>query len=50
MSDISRFKDQSPDWELQYDVPRILQEIYEFNCDRWRDECTIQVRGTSSGY
>jgi len=50
ISDISRFKEQYPDWELQYDVPRILQEIYECNCDRWRDECTMPVRGTSSGY
>jgi len=49
ISDVSHFQGQYPAWKLQYDVPRILQEIYEYNCERWRDECAMLARGTSSG-
>ena len=49
ISDISHFQEQYPNWKLRYDVPRILEEIYERNCDRWREECTMKARGTSSG-
>jgi CDP-paratose 2-epimerase len=47
ISDVSHFQQQYPDWKLQYDVPLILQEIYEYNCDRWREECSMQAKGTS---
>jgi CDP-paratose 2-epimerase len=30
-----RFESHYPDWKLEYDVPRILQDIYEANVDRW---------------
>ncbi len=35
ISDLSKFKSHYPDWDLAYDVPRILREIYEQNSDRW---------------
>jgi CDP-paratose 2-epimerase len=35
ISDISKFQTHYPDWKLRYDVPRILQEIYAKNADRW---------------
>ena len=35
ISDLSKFKGRYPGWSLRYDVPRILEEIYEFNRDRW---------------
>jgi CDP-paratose 2-epimerase len=37
ISDLARFQSHYPDWQQQYDVPRILQEIYEKNCERWRN-------------
>jgi CDP-paratose 2-epimerase len=36
ISDLARFKEHYPDWELQYDVRGILQEIYDNNIDRWK--------------
>lgn len=35
ISDLSKFKSHYPDWDITYDVPRILGEIYEFNKERW---------------
>jgi CDP-paratose 2-epimerase len=35
ISDLAKFKQRYPGWSLRYDVPRILQEIYEFNRERW---------------
>lgn len=35
ISDLSHFRSHYPDWNLTYDIPRILQEIYETNRDRW---------------
>jgi CDP-paratose 2-epimerase len=35
ISDISHFQDHYPDWKLNYDVPAILHEIYDFNRQRW---------------
>jgi CDP-paratose 2-epimerase len=31
-----RFQRHYPDWKLHYDVPRIMREIYEANCERWK--------------
>jgi CDP-paratose 2-epimerase len=36
ISDLTRFKEHYPDWELQYDVKGILQEIYDNNIVRWK--------------
>jgi CDP-paratose 2-epimerase len=35
ISDTSRFEQHYPAWRLAYNVPRILQEIYEVNLERW---------------
>jgi CDP-paratose 2-epimerase len=36
ISDLSLFESHYPDWRLEYDVPRILSEMYELNAERWR--------------
>jgi CDP-paratose 2-epimerase len=36
ISDLARFKADYPDWQLKYDVPAILREIYEANFERWQ--------------
>lgn len=35
ISDLGKFQSHYPQWQLTYDVPRILQEIYEYNTERW---------------
>lgn len=35
ISDIAKFQSHYPEWQLTYDVPRILHEIYEHNAERW---------------
>jgi CDP-paratose 2-epimerase len=35
VSDLSRFKADYPQWDITYDVPRILQEMFEVNERRW---------------
>ena len=35
VGDLARFQGHYPDWKLQYNVPAILKEIYEFNRERW---------------
>jgi CDP-paratose 2-epimerase len=49
ISDVSHFQEQYPDWKVRYDVPGILREIHDCNCERWRDECAMLAKGTSSG-
>jgi CDP-paratose 2-epimerase len=48
ISDISRFQNHYPGWKLQYDVPRILKEIYELNLDRWSEKCLTAASATYS--
>jgi CDP-paratose 2-epimerase len=31
----ARFESHYPEWRMEYDVPRILKEIYEANVERW---------------
>jgi CDP-paratose 2-epimerase len=38
IGDNGRFEAHYPGWKLDYDVRRILEEIYERNRDRWRPE------------
>ncbi|MGB5960407.1 MAG: NAD-dependent epimerase/dehydratase family protein [Coleofasciculaceae cyanobacterium] len=38
ISDNSKFIKHYPNWKLKYNVPQILQEIYNFNYDRWKKE------------
>ena len=35
IGDNSRFQSHYPEWQLDYDVPRILKEIHEHNRGRW---------------
>jgi CDP-paratose 2-epimerase len=35
IGDLARFQSHYPGWKLEYDVPRILEEIYELNRERW---------------
>lgn len=35
ISDNSKFANHYPEWRQKYSIPEILQEIYEYNRDRW---------------
>jgi CDP-paratose 2-epimerase len=35
IGDLRRFQSHYPGWKLEYDVPKILEEIYELNRERW---------------
>lgn len=35
ISDTGKFSKHYPNWQLQYDIPQILQEIYAHNLERW---------------
>ena len=37
VSDVSKFKRHYPNWNLEYDVRSIIQEIYDANRSRWLD-------------
>ncbi len=37
ISDLRRFRADYPSWELKYDVPAILREMFELNRERWAD-------------
>ena len=37
ISDVRKFAEHYPAWQLQYDVHDILKEIYEVNVDRWQE-------------
>jgi CDP-paratose 2-epimerase len=37
ISDLTRFQTDYPEWRLEYDVPEILQEIYDANIERWTE-------------
>jgi CDP-paratose 2-epimerase len=43
ISDISRFENDYPQWNLRYDVPQILQEIYELNVERWNQPVEVKA-------
>ncbi len=38
ISDLTKFKQRYPDWSITYDVPRILQESYDKNLERWTED------------
>jgi CDP-paratose 2-epimerase len=38
ISDLTKFQRHYPAWQMFYDVPRILSEIYEANIERWQAE------------
>jgi CDP-paratose 2-epimerase len=35
ISDLDAFKRDHPDWRLQYGIEQVLQEIHDFNVERW---------------
>ena len=49
ISDFLHFAEHYPGWRLQYDVPRILREIYECNLERWSEKCLTLASEMSSG-
>lgn len=40
ISDLSKFQNHYPKWQLKYDVPAICRQIYEANMERWKQETT----------
>jgi CDP-paratose 2-epimerase len=36
ISDIQKFRSHYPDWEQQYDLPQLLDDIYAKNVERWK--------------
>jgi CDP-paratose 2-epimerase len=49
ISDFSRFQEHYPPWKPRHNVPRILEQIYETNRERWSKECLTRAKGISSG-
>jgi CDP-paratose 2-epimerase len=41
ISDNAKFCRDYPNWRLEYDVPEILQEIYEVNVERWLEAAVL---------
>ncbi len=35
ISSVAKFMDHYPGWRIEYDVPKILREIYDLNAERW---------------
>jgi CDP-paratose 2-epimerase len=35
VSDMAKFQAHYPDWQMTYNVPAILNEIYEANAEKW---------------
>jgi CDP-paratose 2-epimerase len=48
VSDLSKFQNHFPNWEVQYAVPQILQEIHDQNVERWRSECVTRENAAYS--
>jgi CDP-paratose 2-epimerase len=38
ISGLEKFMSHYPNWKIEYDVPQILQEIYDANIDRWQTD------------
>jgi CDP-paratose 2-epimerase len=49
ISDLSKFQEHYPAWKPEFDVPRILRQIYELNIERWTQECSMQAKEMLSG-
>jgi CDP-paratose 2-epimerase len=39
ISNLSKFESHFPEWQITYDIPRILREIYDENSKRWKLGC-----------
>ena len=44
ISDTRKFQRHYPDWKQEYDLERLLQDIYEKNVERWAAEAMAQSR------
>lgn len=44
ISDLSHFQAHHPGWKLEYDIPRILREIFELNRERWQGYCAAPTK------
>ena len=49
ISGLARFQQHYPGWQQRYNVPQILQEIFECNVERWEEECMPRANAMSSG-
>jgi CDP-paratose 2-epimerase len=38
VSDITKFRTHYPEWRQEYDLRRLLVDIYEKNAERWQSE------------
>ena len=43
ISDSRSFARDYPEWRLEYDVPEILQEIYDANVERWMEAAVAMI-------
>lgn len=41
ISDLAKFRSDYPDWRIQFDVPKILEEIHQAVCDRNRKAAAV---------
>lgn len=41
ISDLTKFQTHYPTWQVTYDVPAILQEIYVANLERWQEQSKV---------
>lgn len=48
VSDLSKFKNHFPEWDVRYGIPEILREIHSQNIERWRSECITKENAISS--
>ena len=47
IGDNGRFESHYPGWKLEYDVPRILEEIHDANAGRWRRHPAVTAAATT---
>lgn len=43
ISDLGKFRAHYSDWNVRYDVPRILEQIFEENRDRWLAQAAVMA-------
>ena len=43
ISDVRRFQQDYPDWEYEYDLETIIEEIVEATTEKWREEMKYQL-------
>ncbi|BAZ07853.1 NAD-dependent epimerase/dehydratase family protein [Calothrix sp. NIES-3974] len=47
ISNLSKFKSDYPNWSIKYNVTQILQEIYDYNIEKWTKEDSSLLAGVS---